>query len=131
MDTVPTKHPAIAALHAARPGDRDQARNMLGTWARRGTLTSADVEHVIDAYFAAQVVVTFRDYDQPRALASRFIAVAHRHARGWSLSLAEGAGRWELITFDSVVEHVIVATGTRRLLIVWPLNTASSSGGAT
>jgi hypothetical protein len=35
------------------------------------------------------VVVSFRDADEPRALASRLVATATRHPRGWSLDIPD------------------------------------------
>ena len=64
-------------------------------------------------------VVSFRDADQPRALATRFIAVATRHPRGWRVDLADGSVV-HTITFDAAAEAVIAATGVHRLLIHWP-----------
>jgi hypothetical protein len=67
----------------------------------------------------ADVTATFRDANQPRPLAARLIAAAHRHPRGWTLSLAAG-GRCEFMTFDAVADAVTQATGVSKLLIVWP-----------
>lgn len=63
--------------------------------------------------------VSFRDRDEPRALATRPVAVAHRHARGWTVDTADGS-RIYTLTFDSVPGAVSAATGVRNLLIIWP-----------
>ena len=68
---------------------------------------------------AADLVVSFRDLDQPRPLASRLIASAHRHPLGWTANVP-GVGSSEHVTFDAVVRTVAGATGVARLLIVWP-----------
>ncbi len=65
------------------------------------------------------IVVSFRDADEPRALAARLIAAAHRHPRGWTLHTAAGS-RVEALTFEAVVDGVTATTGVRNLLIVWP-----------
>ena len=72
----------------------------------------------------SDLAVSFRDASQPRALAARMIAVAHRHPRGWTLSLAEG-GRFECLTFDAAADAVTRATGVSTLLIVGPGRGAS------
>jgi len=48
-------------------------------------------------------VVSFRDADQPRPLAARLIAVAHRHPCGWTVNTADGS-RIEALTFESVTD---------------------------
>jgi hypothetical protein len=63
-------------------------------------------------------VVSFRDADQPRPLAARLIAVAHRHPCGWTVNTADGS-RIEALTFESVTDAVTAATGVRHLLIIW------------
>jgi hypothetical protein len=65
------------------------------------------------------VVVSFRDAAEPRALAARLIASAHRHPRGWTVHIADGT-RIEALTFDAVADAVAAATGVRNLLIIWP-----------
>jgi hypothetical protein len=64
------------------------------------------------------VLVSFRDADEPRALASRLIATATRHPRGWSLEIP-GVGATEHVTFDATALAVARRTGITRLLIVW------------
>jgi hypothetical protein len=64
------------------------------------------------------VTVSFRDADEPRPLAARLIAVAHRHTRGWTVTTADGH-RVEAATFDSAAGVVMAATGVERLLLVW------------
>jgi hypothetical protein len=70
------------------------------------------------------VVVSFRDADEPRALASRMIAVAHRHPRGWTVNTSDGS-RIESVTFDAAADAVTALTGVRHLLIVWPGETGA------
>jgi hypothetical protein len=67
------------------------------------------------------LVVSFRDAGEPRALANRFVAVARRHARGWTVDLSEG-GRYETVTFDTAAEIVTRETRVRHLLIMWTEN---------
>jgi hypothetical protein len=64
------------------------------------------------------VVVSFRDADEPRALASRLVATATRHPRGWSLDIPH-LGATEHLTFDATALTVARRTGINRLLIVW------------
>jgi len=64
-------------------------------------------------------LVSFRDADEPRALASRFIAVAHRRCQGWTATLTGDGSTVESITFEAAASAVISATGVRHLLIVW------------
>src|SRR3954453_17097398 len=71
------------------------------------------------------VVVTFRDADERRALASRMIAVAHRHPRGWTVNTSDGS-RAESVTFDAAADAVTAITGVRRLLVVWPGETGTA-----
>ncbi|MFI7600167.1 hypothetical protein [Actinoplanes sp. NPDC049681] len=66
----------------------------------------------------SDVMATFRDAGQPRPLADRPLAVAHRHARGWTVCVIAGP-RFERTTFDGVAEAVTRQTGIRKLLIVW------------
>lgn len=66
----------------------------------------------------ADVTASFRDASQPCPLADRPLAVAHRHARGWTVSLTEGP-RFERTTFDAVAEAVTRVTKIRKLVIVW------------
>ena len=73
---------------------------------------------------ATRLVVSFRDADEPRALTSRFIAVAHRHPRGWSLSIPD-AGMSEHVTFDGAAHTVTAKTGVTHLLIIWTNRGAS------
>ncbi|MCY1141717.1 hypothetical protein OWR29_27280 [Actinoplanes sp. Pm04-4] len=63
--------------------------------------------------------MSFRDRDEPRALATRPIAVAHRHPAGWTVHAMDGS-RIEALSFDAVPGAVSAATGIRNLLIVWP-----------
>lgn len=65
------------------------------------------------------VVVTFRDAAEPRALAARLIAAAHRHPCGWTVTTSNGI-HIETATFEAVPDVVRKATGVRNLLIVWP-----------
>jgi hypothetical protein len=67
----------------------------------------------------APTVVSFRDADEPRALAARFIALATRHPRGWRVNLADGSVV-HTVTFDAAADAVITDTGVHRLLIHWP-----------
>lgn len=67
---------------------------------------------------AAGPVVSFRDADQPRAMAAGLIAVAHRHPLGWSVNTADGS-HIEAVTFESMTDAVTAVTGVRHLLIVW------------
>lgn len=67
----------------------------------------------------SELAVSFRDRDQPRALATRPVAVAHRHPRGWTVHTVDGS-RIEAVTFDAVADAVAAATGVRSLLIIWP-----------
>ena len=64
------------------------------------------------------VVASFRDADQPRPLATRFVALAECHARGWSLRIPN-VGETEHLTFDAAAMTVARVTGIRRLLVVW------------
>jgi hypothetical protein len=64
------------------------------------------------------LVVSFRDLDEPRPLSARLIAVAHRHGRGWTAHVPDD-GSTEHVTFDAVVDVVIRKTGVPHLLIVW------------
>ena len=64
------------------------------------------------------VVVSFRDGDQPRPMASRFVAVAESHDDGWSLRIPD-VGETEHLTFDAAALTVARVTGIRRLLVVW------------
>jgi len=64
------------------------------------------------------VVASFRDGDQPRPLASRFVALAESHADGWSLRIPD-VGETEHLTFDAAAMTVARVTGIRRLLVVW------------
>ena len=73
----------------------------------------------------ADLVVSFRDAGQPRALASRMIAVAHRHPRGWSVNITATNATRECPTFDGVPAVVTQATSVRNLLIHWPERDAS------
>lgn len=66
-----------------------------------------------------RLTVSVRDASEPRALAARLIAAAHRHAQGWTVDLAEG-GRVECLTFDAVPDAVTCVTGVGKLLIIWP-----------
>ncbi len=68
---------------------------------------------------APDLVVSFRDANEPRALAARLIASAHRHPRGWTVQTTDGT-RIEALTFDAVADAVATATGVRALLIIWP-----------
>ncbi len=63
-------------------------------------------------------MVTFRDADEPRALAARLIAVAHRHTCGWTVNTSDGS-RIEVLSFDAAADAVTAATGVRHLLILW------------
>ena len=63
--------------------------------------------------------VLFRDAAEPRPLAARLVAVAHRHSRGWTLNLG-AAGQFDCLTFDAVASAVAKATGVHKLLIIWP-----------
>jgi|tagenome__1003787_1003787.scaffolds.fasta_scaffold14134365_1 hypothetical protein len=63
-------------------------------------------------------LVSFRDGTEPRALAARLIAVAEKHARGWTLNVP-GHGSTEHLTFDSVPPTVAAATGIERFAIIW------------
>jgi hypothetical protein len=67
-------------------------------------------------------VVTFRNADEPRPLAARFIAVANRHRHGWRVHLADGSVL-HTVTFDAAADAVSAATGVPRLLIHWPAPT--------
>ena len=67
-------------------------------------------------------VVTFRNADEPRPLAARFIAVANRHPHGWRVHLADGSVL-HTVTFDAAADAVSAATGVPRLLIHWPAPT--------
>jgi hypothetical protein len=64
------------------------------------------------------VLVSFRDADEPRALASRLVATATRHPRGWSLDIPD-VGATDHLTFDAAALTVARRTGITRLLIVW------------
>jgi hypothetical protein len=66
----------------------------------------------------SDLVVSFRDADQPRPLAARLIAVAHRHPSGWTVNVPDGT-IIDSVTFDAAADAVITATGVRHLLIVW------------
>jgi len=68
---------------------------------------------------AADLVVSFRDLGEPRPLAARLIATAHRHPHGWTVHTTDGT-RLESLTFDAAAEGVASVTGCCRLLIVWP-----------
>jgi hypothetical protein len=68
---------------------------------------------------SADLVVSFRDAAQPRALASRLIASAHRHPLGWTAHIP-GVGSTEHVTLDAAAKRVARATGVACLLIVWP-----------
>jgi hypothetical protein len=68
------------------------------------------------------LLVSFRDANEPRALAARLIAVAHQHARGWSVSIP-GSRETEHVTFEAAACTVIRSTGITRLLIVWSAET--------
>jgi hypothetical protein len=65
-----------------------------------------------------ELAVSFRNADLPRPLATRLIAAARRHPRGWSLTIPE-TGSTQHVTFEATVEAVTEMTGVRRLLIVW------------
>jgi hypothetical protein len=72
----------------------------------------------------ADFAVSFRDRDEPRALATRPVAVAHRHPRGWTVRTADGS-RIETVTFDALPDAVMASTGVRNLIIIWPGRNAS------
>ena len=65
------------------------------------------------------VVVTFRDADEPRPLSARLVATAHRHPDGWSLHIPEADVRTGHETVDEAVAALLRTTGIRRLLMVW------------
>jgi hypothetical protein len=65
------------------------------------------------------VLVSFRDANEPRALAARLLASALQHPRGWTLSIPEVNGAVEAATFEGVVSALSARTGVYRLLIVW------------
>ncbi len=67
---------------------------------------------------APDLVVSFRDANEPRALAARLIASAHRHPRGWTVHVPDG-DRFECLTFDAAALTVARQTGVPNLLIVW------------
>jgi hypothetical protein len=67
---------------------------------------------------AYSATVSFRDATEPRPLASRLVAVAHRHPRGWTLDLG-ARGQLECMTFDAVICAVARATAVPELLITW------------
>ncbi|GAB1689237.1 hypothetical protein [Krasilnikovia sp. M28-CT-15] len=64
------------------------------------------------------LVVTFRDADEPRPLAARFVGTALWDGQGWRLAVS-GEDLAEYRTFDAAAAAVRQATGIRRLLIVW------------
>jgi hypothetical protein len=66
----------------------------------------------------ADLIVSFRDADEPRPLAARLIASAHRHARGWTVNVPHN-GRYECLTFDAAAQAVANTTGKHHLLIIW------------
>ncbi len=63
-------------------------------------------------------VVSFRDADEPRALAARLIASAYRHPRGWTVNISHG-DRLECQSFEAVTQTVARRTNVPNLLIVW------------
>jgi hypothetical protein len=67
----------------------------------------------------ARALASFRDANEPRALASRLVATAAQHPRGWTLSLPGGQGSVEAATFEGAVSALVARTGLTRLLIVW------------
>ncbi|GID27356.1 hypothetical protein [Paractinoplanes brasiliensis] len=73
----------------------------------------------------ADLAVSFRDRDVPRPLATRPIAVAHRHQRGWTVLVTADRSEIYALTFDAVPSAVRAVTGVRNLLIIWPGGAAS------
>ncbi len=64
------------------------------------------------------LMVSFCDANEPRALAARLIDSAHRHPRGWTGTVPDG-DRFECPTFDAVAQTVDLRTGVPDLLNVW------------
>ncbi|GAB1690184.1 hypothetical protein KRM28CT15_19870 [Krasilnikovia sp. M28-CT-15] len=72
-------------------------------------------------------IVTFRNADEPRALAGRLIATAHRHRDGWLLHMPD-VGTADHPSIEDAVAAVSHATGMTRILMV--LTTADCPGSA-
>jgi hypothetical protein len=83
------------------------------TWLRRTG------RHCAAVAAAAEAAERDRDADEPRALATRMIAVGRRPPRGWTLNTADGS-HIEALTFESVTDAVTAVTGVHHLLISGP-----------
>jgi len=67
----------------------------------------------------ADAVVTFRDADEPRPLAGRLVAIAHRYPDGWSLYIPHAAVRTRHETVDEAVAALARSAGVRHVLMLW------------